>query len=232
MKNILPFKDYSVNENFIDKLGKKLFPYTLPSASTNRDSDAEIFFFSTENEEKSLVLQLFLDKVSSSVANGKILKAKEINPEDFWCTYKAGDKMIRYCYSFWTKNDELVEKTKDSILQYKGQEWIMECRFPSNIIEELYVISKEESEKWKSDQKFRNELLEKSKKKIIETSEWTLRNGIGTGPKDGWQLAGLKSLYGYESKGKAKQDSDTEPDWSDYKEVGKDWLRKIRNFFS
>ena len=108
MKNILSFKDYSINENFIDKLGKKLFPYTLPSASTNRDSDAEIFFFSTENEEKSLVLQLFLDKVSSSVVNGKILKAKEINPEDFWCTYKAGDKMIRYCYSFWTKNDELV----------------------------------------------------------------------------------------------------------------------------
>ena len=107
----------------------------------------------------------------------------------------------------------------------------MECQFPSNIIEELYVISKEESEKWKSDQKFRNELLEKAKKKIIETSEWTLRNGIGTGPKDGWQLTGLKSLYEYE-KGKAKQDSDTEPDWSDYKEVGKDWLRKIRNFFS
>ena len=106
----------------------------------------------------------------------------------------------------------------------------MECQFPSNIIEELYVISKEESEKWKSDQNFRNELLEKAKKKIIETSDWTLRNGIGTGPKDGWQFAGLKSLYG--SKGKAKQDSDTEPDWSDYKEVGEDWIRKIRNFFS
>ena len=225
MKNILSFKDYSINENFIDKLGKKLFPYTLPSASTNRDSDAEIFFFSTENEEKSLVLQLFLDKVGSSDS------AKCNCAEDFWCTYKAGDKMIRYCYEFWTKNDELVEKTKDSILQYKGQEWSMECQFPSNIIEELYVISKEESEKWKSDQNFRNELLEKAKKKIIETSDWTLRNGIGTGPKDGWQLTGLKSLYEYE-KGKAKQDSDTEPDWSDYKEVGKDWLRKIRNFFS
>lgn len=232
MKNILSFNDYSVNEGFLDKLGKKLFPYTLPSASTNRDSDAEIFFFSTENEEKSLVLQLFLDKVSKSVTNGKILKAKEINPEDFWCTYKAGDKMIRYCYSFWTKNDELVEKTKDTILQYKGQEWIMECQFPSNIIEELYVTSKEEEKKWNSDEKFRNELIEKAKSKIIETSVWKLRNGIGVGPGDGWQLAGLKSLAEYKSKGKVKQDSDTEPGWSDYKEVGKDWLRKIRNFFS
>lgn len=232
MKNILTFNEYSLNENFMDRLGKKLFPYTLPSASTNRDSDAEIFFFSTENEEKSLVLQLFLDKVEESVANGKILKGKKINPEDFWCTYKAGDKMIEYSYSFWTKHDELVEKTKDSILQYQGQEWIIECQFPSNIIEELYVASKEESEKWKSDQNFRNDILENAKKKIIETSLWTLKNGIGSGPGNGWQIAGLKSLAEYKSKVSIKQDLDTEPAWKDYKEAGKDWLRKIRNFFS
>ena len=96
----------------------------------------------------------------------------------------------------------------------------MECQFPSNIIEELYVISKEESEKWKSDQNFRNELLEKAKKKIIETSDWTLRNGIGTGTGNGWQIAGLKSQAEYMSRKEMPEKSKP------------GWLTKIKNFFT
>jgi hypothetical protein len=219
MKKINSFNKYCVSENFLDKLGKKIMPYTLPSSSTNREADENIFFFSTEKKDKSLVINLFLDKIEKSVTEGKILKGKEINSTDFWATYKSGSDKIKYTYAFWTENNDLVQKTKNSILKYQGQEWEMICEFPSNIIEELYVTSKEEEKRWGSDEAFRKELIEKAKSKIIESSVWKLRNGIGSGPDDGWQLAGLKSQAEYDAKRKSEIESEPK------------WIKKIKSIF-
>jgi hypothetical protein len=198
MKKIKTFRNYTkLNES----LGKK-----LPSASGDPDTDEEIFFFSTENQEKSLVLNLIFEMINISVESGKKLKGKEINADDFFVTYKPGDKNVCYNYEFWTEDEEIVKKTSG---HYKGHEWRMEVDVPSDIIEKLYngEINNEDAEK-----------------RIKDESEWRLRDGmdpagLAPGKEGGWQIA-----Y---SIGKFKQDLETQ------KQKSKpSWIQKIKNFFS
>lgn len=169
MKNIKDFSKFSINE------GKE---YKLPASSGDSEKDEETFWFSTENKEKSLVLGLFLETIKNSVEGGKKLKDKEINAQDFWCSYKPGSKTIKYCYEFWTPDESLVERSKG---EFEGHEWKLESEVPYDIIEKLNSESIS---------------IEDAKKRIEQESSWSLFDGMSqsalvTKDGSGWQLAYL-----------------------------------------
>jgi hypothetical protein len=190
MKNIKNFDKFSINEN-----------YKLPAATGDSDKDEETFWFSTENKEKSLVLDLFLDMINISVDSGEKLKDKEVNAQDFRCSYKSGDKFITYTYEFWTTDDSIVKRSKG---KYEGHEWMMRAEVPFDIIEKL---NSEEIKKEQAEQRIKSE------------SNWTLVDGMD--PKGllikgggGWQLAYIlqnKETESYLAKEKAKDDQN--PSW-------------------
>lgn len=168
MKNIKSFVFYT-NESK---------DYKLPLASGDSEKDEEIFWFSTENKERSLVLDMFFEMINMSVESGKKLKGKEINAQDFRCEYKPGDKNIYYNYEFWTEDEEIVKKSQT---HYKGHEWQLICEIPYDIIEKLNS----------GDIK-----VEEARKRIESESSWTLRDGMdakgliisGKDSPGGWQL--------------------------------------------
>lgn len=169
MKNIKEFSEFSLNEGS---------EYKLPASTGDSEKDEETFWFSTEDEKKSLVLQLFLETIKNSVEGGKKLKDKEINAQDFWCSYKPGNKNINYCYEFWTPDESLVKRSKG---EFDGHEWKLEAEIPYDIIEKLNSggIS-----------------VEDAKKRIEQESSWSLFDGMSqaalvTKDGSGWQLAYL-----------------------------------------
>jgi hypothetical protein len=169
MKNIKDF--ISFNESNQNK------DYKLPNSTGDSYKDEDIFWFSTKNEEKSLVLDLFLERIKSSVDE---LKDKEINAQSFYCSYKQGDKVIRYKYYFWTPDDDVVKKSKG---HYDGHEWLMLAEVPYDIIEKLNSgeLTKEDATS-----------------KIKNESTWSLFDGMSytdAMSKDkngGWQVCYMK----------------------------------------
>ena len=120
-------------------------------------------------EELNLVYRIPIDK----------LKGKEINTQNFYCTYKKGDKNIIYSYLFWTPNEEVVKKSEG---HYKGQEWQLDAEIPSEIIEKL------------NNSELSTQNTEDAKKRINSETSWALYDGMDpegfrTGEKDGWQLS-------------------------------------------
>ena len=190
MKCIKSFNSFSIYEN-----------YKLPVATGDSDKDEEIFWFSTENKEKSLVLNMFLEMISISVESGKKLKDKEVNAQDFRCSYKSGDKAVTYTYEFWTPDESIVERSKG---KFQGHEWMMRAEVPFDIIEKLNSgdLKKEEAEQ-----------------RIKSESNWTLIDGMdpkGLIMKDsgGWQLVYIlqnKETESYLAKEKAKDEQN--PGW-------------------
>lgn len=199
MKNMKKFENFLINEN-----------YKLPASTGDSDKDEEIFWFSTENKEKSLVLDLFLDMISISVKSGKKLKEKDINAQDFRCSYKPGDKIVIYTYEFWTPDDSIVSRSKG---EFEGHEWMLRAEVPFDIIEKLNS----------------GELkVEEADKRIKSESTWTLIDGMdpkgllvkGSG---GWQLAYIvqnKETESYLAKEKAKDDQNP------------GWIKKISSWLS
>lgn len=192
MKNIKQFTEFYINE------GKE---YKLPESTGDSDKDEETFWFSTENEEKSLVLSCFFETIKNSVEGGKKLKDQEINAQDFWCSYKPGNKSIKYCYEFWTPDESLVKRSKG---YYDGHEWKLEAEIPYDIIEKLNSESIS---------------VEDAKKRIEQESSWSLFDGMSQSAlvsKDGsgWQLAYLmgKAQSDMHSLNQSKKDS-WKPQW-------------------
>lgn len=165
MRKINSFNTFSLNED------KK---YQLPDTTGDPDKDEEVFWFSTENKEKSLVLNLFMEMINISVESGKKLKDKEVNAQDFYVFYESGKKTVKYTYEFWTPDEEVVKKSKS---HFEGHEWQMKCDIPFDIIEKLNS----------------GELnVEEARKRIESESTWSLLDGMDpTGlvtKKGGWQL--------------------------------------------
>jgi hypothetical protein len=192
MKNIKNFDKFSINE------GKE---YKLPAATSDSEKDEETFWFSTENEEKSLILNFFLETVKNSVEGGKKLKDQEVNAQDFWCSYKPGDKVIKYVYEFWTPDDSLVKRSKG---HFDGHEWKLEAKVPYDIIEKLNLESIS---------------LEDAKSRVKQESTWSLLDGMSqsalvASDGSGWQLAFLMSSVQNDiySKNQSKKDS-WKPQW-------------------
>jgi hypothetical protein len=166
MKNIKKFNQFSLNEDI---------EYKLPSAFgvKNSEKDEDIFWFSTEDDKKSIVINCFFEIINNSIDK---LKGKEINTQNFYCKYKSGDKNIVYTYLFWTEDGDVVKKSEG---HYKGHEWQLDAEIPSEIIERLNSgkISTEDA-----------------KKRINSETSWALYDGMDpegfkTGEKDGWQLS-------------------------------------------
>jgi hypothetical protein len=170
MKKLNRFETYRVNE------GKE---YKLPIATGDSEKDEDVFWFSTENKERSLVLDMFFEMIKMSIESGKKLKDKKANAQDFRCEYKPGDKNIYYNYEFWTEDEEVVKKSKN---HYQGHEWQLICEMPYDIIEKLNS----------GDIK-----VEEARKRIESESEWKLRDGMdpkgllisGKDSPGGWQLS-------------------------------------------
>ena len=198
MKNIKKFKDYKINESVDYK--------KLPESSYDSDIDEEIFFFSTENKEKSLVLDLIFDMVNISVESGKKLKGLNPQADDFFVTYKPGDKNVSYNYEFWTEDESIIKKSSN---HYKGHEWRMEVDVPVDIIEKLY----------------NNDIkIDIARERIKSESEWRLIDGMDPsglmpGKEGGWQISYIV--------GKFKQDLETKS-----KKSNPGWIQKIKNFFN
>ena len=208
MKNIKKFKDYKINESVDYK--------KLPESSYDSDIDEEIFFFSTENKEKSLVLDLIFDMVNISVESGKKLKGLNPQATDLWVTYKPGYKNVYYNYDFWTEDESIIKKSSN---HFKGHEWRMEVDVPVDIIEKLY----------------NNDIkIDIARERIKSESEWRLIDGMILqdfqyqqpdpqgdmhGKEGGWQMVYIVSKF--------KQDLETKR-----KKSNPGWIQKIKNFFN
>jgi hypothetical protein len=139
--------------------------------------------------------------ISISVESGKKLKDKEVNSQDFRCSYKSGDKIVTYTYEFWTSEESIVERSKG---KFEGHEWMMRAEVPFDIIEKLNSgeLKKEEAEK-----------------RIKSESNWTLIDGMDpkgllTKGGGGWQLVYIlqnKETESYLAKEKVKDDQN--PGW-------------------
>lgn len=201
MKRLKKFDIYSVNEG--DK-------YELPIATGDPEKDEETFWFSTEDKNKSLVLDMFFEMIKISVESGNKLKDKDINAQDMFCEYKPGSKFVYYKYSFWTPDEGIVKKSEN---HFDGHEWQMICEIPYDIIEKLNS----------------GELkVEDARKRIESESIWNLRDGMdpkglimtGKDSPGGWQLSYI--LY--------KKDTDS---WLEEQKKKHDWKPQwLKNFSS
>lgn len=201
MNSIKRFSQFSINENS---------EYKLPASTGDSEQDEETFWFSTEDDKKSLVLQLFLETIKNSVEGGKKLKDKEINAQDFWCSYKPGNKSIKYCYEFWTPDEDLVKRSKG---EFDGHEWKLEAEVPYDIIEKLN--SKSIS-------------IEDAKKRIEQESSWSLFDGMSQSALikrdgSGWQLA---YLMGGAQRDLWLKEQSKKHDWKPQ------WLKNFSSWFT
>jgi len=200
MRKINNFNSFSINEDN---------KYQLPDSVGDSDKDEEIFWFSTEDKKKSLVLDFFLEMINISVESGKKLKDKEINASDFYVYYKSGSKNIIYTYEFWTEDEEVVKRSQG---HFDGHEWKMICEIPFDIIEKLNA----------------GELnVDDAKKRIESESNWSLHDGMDPSglinKVGGWQLVYILQ----------KKDSDRWIDEQKKKHEWKpQWLKKFSSWFT
>lgn len=173
MKKLKSFRLFSINESESFKMMSDP-SYKLPAASgyKNPEKDEEDFWFSTENINKSLVLDCFFEIIQEK---SQKLKDKEITPQNFYCEYKPGQRLILYNYHFYTPDEEVVKKSRG---HYDGLEWRMEGEIPSDIIEKLNQGEID---------------VEVAKKRIDSETNWSLFDGMDpeglrTG-EGGWQLS-------------------------------------------
>jgi hypothetical protein len=173
MKNIKKFNHFSLNEN--DSFKMNSYPeYKLPAStgSKNPEKDEDEFWFSTQNKNKSLILDTFI----SMLEKADKLKGKEINAQNFYCEYKPGNKDIIYTYRFWTPDNDIVKRSQN---KYEGHEWQLNAEIPADIIHKL-----NSGEITVGD----------AKKRVDSEASWALYDGMDpegfrTGEKDGWQLS-------------------------------------------
>ena len=151
-------------------------------------------------------MDLIFDMVNISVESGKKLKGLNPQADDFFVTYKSGDKIVSYNYEFWTEDESIVKKSSN---HYKGHEWRMEVDVPVDIIEKLY------------NNDIKNDIAQE---RIKSESEWRLIDGMDPSglmsrKEGGWQISYIV--------GKFKQDLETKS-----KKSNPGWIQKIKNFFN
>jgi hypothetical protein len=166
--------------------------YKLPASTGDSDKDEEVFLFSTEDEKKSVILNMFLDKINSSKIFG--------NPEDFsvknlTCEYKPGSELVTYTLEFTTPDENLKKETDGSVEEHQ---WEVIAQVPSDIISKINS----------------GELTpERGEEEIAKEISWTYRDGMDASI-GGWQL---KSIDAYKQRNqwlaKEKEKDSKNPKW-------------------
>lgn len=182
MKNLNPYKYFKESND----------SYKLPASSGDSDKDEEIFWFSTEDKNKSIILNLIIDKLNSSKVFGDVENAKWTN---LVCFYEPGDDSVQYTLEFTTPDDKISKETDGSV---EGHEWQLIAEVPSNIISKLNS----------------GEItVEQGEKEIKSKISWSYKDGLDKSI-GGWQL---ETIDGYKQRtewlSKEKENDSKNPKW-------------------
>ena len=183
MKHIKTYKTYLIKESS---------NYTLPASTGDSDKDEEVFLFSTEDENRSIILNMFVDKLSTTKIFGKQEDAKWTN---MYCEYKPGSSVVTYTLEFYTPDENIKKQTGGSV---EGHEWMMIADVPSDIISK--INSGEIS-------------IEDGEKEIKSKISWYYKDGLDKSI-GGWQIKTIDSYKQREewlAKEKAKDEQN--PKW-------------------
>lgn len=166
--------------------------YKLPAATGDSDKDEEVFLFSTEDEKRSVILNLLMDKINTSKIFG--------NPEDFnvtnlYCEYKPGNEFVTYTLEFSTPDENLKKETDGSVEEH---EWQVIAEVPADIITKVNS----------------GELpIEEGEKQIKSKIQFSYKDGLNASI-GGWQL---KSIDAYKQRNKwlaqEKEKDSKNPKW-------------------
>ena len=161
MKNIRTFNQFYIKESSSKELPQS-------SGQKNPQQDEQIFWFSTTEEKRSLVLNIVFNLISTI---WELKNAGEVTAQNFYCDYKPGDEDVTYNYHFYTPDESVVKKSEG---KYEGHEWQLIFKVPSEIIQKLNS----------------GELnIEDGEKRIKAESQWMLLDGMDPeGLKDGQGL--------------------------------------------
>ena len=162
MKHLKKFN--TINENNIS--------YKLPASTGDSDKDEEVFLFSTEDKNKSIILNMFLDKVNSSKIFGN---PEDLKWTDLYCKYVPGDGVVTYTLEFYSPDENIKKETDGSV---EGHEWMVLAQVPSDLIEK--INSGELS-------------LEEGEKQIQSKIEWSYKDGLDKSV-GGWQIKTIDSF--------------------------------------
>ncbi len=183
MKNIKTYSNYYISESST---------YKLPSSTGDSDKDEEVFLFSTEDENRSIILKMFIDKLNTSKTFGK---QEDLQWTNMYCDYKSGDSVVTYTLEFYTPDEKIKKETSGSV---EGHEWMIIAEVPSDIISKINSgeISMEEGEK-----------------EIKSKISWYYKDGLNKSI-GGWQIKTIDSYKQREewlAKEKAKDEQN--PKW-------------------
>ncbi len=183
MKNIKTYSNYYISESST---------YKLPSSTGVSDKDEEVFLFSTEDENRSIILKMFIDKLNTSKTFGK---QEDLQWTNMYCDYKSGDSVVTYTLEFYTPDEKIKKETSGSV---EGHEWMIIAEVPSDIISKINSgeISMEEGEK-----------------EIKSKISWYYKDGLNKSI-GGWQIKTIDSYKQREewlAKEKAKDEQN--PKW-------------------
>lgn len=183
MKHIKTYSNYYISESST---------YKLPSSTGDSDKDEEVFLFSTEDENRSIILKMFIDKLNTSKTFGK---QEDLQWTNMYCDYKSGDSVVTYTLEFYTPDEKIKKETSGSV---EGHEWMIIAEVPSDIISKINSgeISMEEGEK-----------------EIKSKISWYYKDGLDKSI-GGWQIKTIDSYKQREewlAKEKAKDEQN--PKW-------------------